>query len=355
MKKVLLTMVMAFAALFMAMPAQAMASEEGEVNAKEIIFHHLGDAYGWEVPFSHSLRMPLPIIVRDCDGGWHLFSSARVQHGETYEGFYIAEGGDYSGKVVGEKDGQQYRPLDLSITKDVAALWICVLVVIFIGFKVTNWYKKHGMKAPRRWTAAFEMLVDFVYIGVIRPTLGSKARTYAPYLLTAFFLIFVMNLLGLVVIFPGGANLTGNIAVTLVLALITFFITNIKGNKHYWKDIFWPDVPVWLKCPIPIMQCIEVFGIFTKPAALCIRLFANMMGGHMIVIVLTLLIFIFAKFGPVVTGGITIFSVAFSLFMLMLDTLVSFIQAFVFTMLSTLFISMAVCDPHEGKAEEAKA
>ena len=353
MKKVLLTLVMALAAMVMTMPAQAAVTEgEGEdFNPKEIIFHHLGDAYGWEVPFSHSQRIPLPVIVRDCEGGWHCFSSNRLNDGATYEGFYIAHGGDYSGKVVGEQNGVQYRPLDLSITKDVAALWIAALVVILIGLSVTRWYKKHNMKAPRKWTASFEFLVEFMYMSVIRPTLGSKAKTYAPYLLTAFFFIFVMNLLGLVVIFPGGANLTGNVAVTLVLALCTFFITNLRGNKHYWKEIFWPDVPIWLKCPLPLMQAIEVFGVFTKPAALCVRLFANMMGGHMIVIVLTLLIFIFAKFGPAVTGGITVFSVLFSLFMLLLDTLVSFIQAFVFTMLSTLFISMAVCDPHEGHGE----
>ena len=232
-----------------------------------------------------------------------------------------------------------------------AALCIAVLVVILLGLIVIRWYKKYNMKAPRKWTASFEFLVEFMYMSVIRPTLGSKAKTYAPYLLTAFFFIFVMNLLGLVVIFPGGANLTGNVAVTLVLALCTFFITNLRGNKHYWKEIFWPDVPIWLKCPLPIMQAIEVFGVFTKPAALCVRLFANMMGGHMIVIVLTLLIFILAKFGPAVTGGVTVFSVLFSLFVLLLDTRVSCIQAFVFTMLSTLFISMAVCDPHEGHGE----
>ena len=162
-----------------------------------------------------------------------------------------------------------------------------------------------------------------------------------------------MNLLGLIVIFPGGANLTGNIAVTMVLALFTFFITNLFGSKHYWKDIFWPEVPLWLKFPIPIMPMIEVFGIFTKPAALMVRLFANMMGGHMIVIVLTLLIFIFAALGGVAVGaGTSVVSVAFSLFMLLLDTLVSFIQAYVFTMLSTLFISMAVCDPHEAHHSE---
>lgn len=355
MKKVLFTLVMAFALLLVAMPTQAaVTSQESEgLNPKEIIFHHLGDAYGWEVPFSHSQRMPLPIIVRDNAGKWHMFSSSRVTEGDTYEGFYIANEGEFANKVVAkDADGVEYRPLDLSITKDVAALFISALVVMLIAFSVVRWYKKHGMLAPRRWTASFEALVEFVYLGVIRPTMGSKAKKYAPYLLTVFFFIFVMNLLGLVVIFPGGANLTGNVAVTLVLALCTFFITNLKGNKHYWKDIFWPDVPVWLKCPIPIMQAIEVFGVFTKPAALCVRLFANMMGGHMIVIVLTLLIFIFASFGPVVTGGITVFSVLFSLFMLLLDTLVSFIQAYVFTMLSTLFISMAVCDPHE--AEHAK-
>ena len=355
MKKVLLTMVMALAALLMAMPANAaMTSKEGEsLNPKEIIFHHLGDAYGWEVPFSHSQRIPLPVIVRDEAGAWHMFSSARVTDGGEYEGFYIAKEGEFANKVVAKSaSGSEYRPLDLSITKDVAALFIAAAVVMLIAFSVVRWYKKHGMLAPRKVTASLEALVEFIYMGVIRPTMGSKAPKYAPYLLTVFFFIFVMNLLGLMVIFPGGANLTGNVAVTLVLALCTFLITNLRGNKHYWKDIFWPDVPIWLKCPLPIMQAIEVFGVFTKPAALCVRLFANMMGGHMIVIVLTLLIFIFASFGPVVTGGITVFSVLFSLFMLLLDTLVSFIQAFVFTMLSTLFISMAVCDPHESAHSE---
>ena len=152
-------------------------------------------------------------------------------------------------------------------------------------------------------------------------------------------MILYFNLLGLIVIFPGGANLTGNIAVTMVLAIFTFLATNLFGTKHYWKEIFWPDVPLWLKFPLPIMPVIELFGIFTKPAALTVRLFANMMGGHMIVIVLTLLIFIFAAMGPVVTGAATVVSMLFTIFMLLIDVLVSFIQAYVFTMLSTLFIS----------------
>jgi F-type H+-transporting ATPase subunit a len=156
----------------------------------------------------------------------------------------------------------------------------------------------------------------------------------------------------LIVIFPGGANLTGNIAVTLVLALLTFVVTNVCGNKHYWKEIFWPDVPIWLKCPLPIMQIIEVFGIFTKPAALCVRLFANMMGGHMIVITLTVLIFIFGAFGVAAASGSVVISVLFSIFMLALDVLVSFIQAYVFTMLSTIFISLA--QPHHEEHPHAE-
>ena len=186
-----------------------------------------------------------------------------------------------------------------------------------------------------------EMLIDFIYTGVIKSTLGAKAKKFAPYLLTCFFFILTMNLLGLIVIFPGGANLTGNIV-----------MTNVFGTKHYWKEIFWPDVPLFLKFPLPIMQLIEVFGIFTKPAALCVRLFANMMGGHMIVITLTLLIFIFAAFGAAAAGTATVVSVFFSIFMLLLDVLVSFIQAYVFTLLSAMFISMAQESGHAHKDAE---
>ncbi|MDE7408196.1 MAG: F0F1 ATP synthase subunit A, partial [Muribaculaceae bacterium] len=178
---------------------------------------------------------------------------------------------------------------------------------------------------------------------------------FAPYLMTVFFIILGMNLLGLVVIFPGGANLTGNIAITLVLAVLTFLVTNIWGNKHYWKEIFWPDVPLWLKFPLPIMPMIEIFGMFTKPAALTVRLFANMMGGHMIVLVLTLLIFIFSAMNPVVGGATAVVSVAFSVFMLVIDVLVSFIQAYVFTMLSAIFISLAQEHGHEEHTKEASA
>ena len=350
MKKIL-TVILTLSMMFAVCPLKADASEHssGEVNPKEVIFEHLGDTYGWAAPFSHSTYIPLPVIIRDCNGDWHVFSSARVEHGAEYDGFKIAEEGDYKGKIVGvNAAGEEYRPLDISITKNVAALFISALVVVLCVMCICRWYKKNPLKAPRKGTAFLELIVEFVYGNVIRPILGKKSGKFGPYLLTVFFLILVMNLLGLIVIFPGGANLTGNIAVTMVLALFTFFMTNVFGTKHYWKEVFWPDVPWWLKVPLPIMPLIELFGLFTKPAALTVRLFANMMGGHIIVLVLTLLIFIFGAFGATVMGVTTVFSVAFSLFMLLLDTLVSFIQAFVFTMLSALFISLA----QEGHGDE---
>ena len=328
---------------------------DGEVNPKEIIYEHLGDAYGWGLPFCHDVRIPLPIIVKGTDG-WHCFSSSRVTDGGTYAGFTIAEGGDYNGKLVQlQPDGSQYRPLDLSVTKNVAAIFVAALLVVLMVMHVRNWYKRHGMTAPRKGTALLELIVDYVYTDTIRPIMGKEAPKYAPYLLTVFFFILTMNLLGLVVIFPGGANLTGNLAVTMTLALITFFIINFTGTREYWKEIFWPDVPMALKCPVPMMPLIEVLGVFTKPIALMIRLFANMMGGHMVVLVLMLLIFIFTSmFGAVVGGVTTVFSPAFALFMLALDTLVSFIQAYVFTILSAIFISMAHVEPHGHAAEQTK-
>lgn len=353
--KIALLLVILFA---MISPLTASASSDGDsskINPKEIIFEHLGDGYGWEVPFNHHVRIPLPIIVWGHDG-FHCFMSSKVDNGKSYtQGnatFFISpKDGQHPGKLVEIVDGKEYRPWDFSITKNVCALFIAVILVIWSVLSVAKWHKTMGYKAPRKFVGAMESLITFVYDGVIKPTLGAKAPKFAPYLLTVFLLILFMNLLGLVVVFPGGANLTGNIAVTLVLALITFFITNFMGTKHYWKEILWPDVPLWLKFPIPIMPLIEIFGVFTKPAALTVRLFANMMGGHMIIIVLTLLIFIFGAMGAAVAGATTVVSVFFSVFMLLIDTLVSFIQAYVFTMLSTLFISFG---QEEGHHEQHK-
>ncbi len=407
----ILAMLLAFLAAFpfsMSASGNDDHNENENLDVKEIIFEHLGDGYGWEVPFAHVYRIPLPVIVKAEDGKWFCFSSGDLteievtenketgkikkhlvpvmktieKDGKTYR-FMLAHEGSHKDKVVElfplnaeetqkakeeiandngkaaeyiiEEDGtyyREYRPLDLSITKNVAALFISALLVTAVVMGLVSYYRRRGLRAPRKGMGFFEMLVSFVYYDTIKSTLGENTRKFAPYLLTCFFFILTMNLVGLIVIFPGGANLTGNIAVTLVLAFMTFVVTNIFGTKHYWKEIFWPDVPLFLKFPLPIMQVIEVFGIFTKPAALCVRLFANMMGGHIIVITLTLLIFIFAAFGTGVAGGATVVSVLFSIFMLLLDVLVSFIQAYVFTLLSALFISMAVVKEHEHKEKE---
>ena len=423
--KSFILILMALAATVLPVRSFASSEEEGGgVNVKEIIFHHLGDGYGWEVPFSHVYRIPLPVIVRAEDGKWISFSSHKLQEyvritnektgkeelvaeprivtidkdGKQYQ-FILAHVSKHKNKVVqifplspeeeakvkaeaknnpeiqGDIDKaeaiiggyagfnevyyREYKPHDISITKNVLALLIAAVIVTAMVMSVVWFYRRKGMKAPRKGVGFMEMLIDFIYSGVIKATLHERARKYAPFLLTCFFFILVMNLVGLIVIFPGGANLTGNIAITLVLAIMVFVITNVMGSKHYWKEIFWPDVPLFLKFPIPIMQFIEIFGIFTKPAALCVRLFANMMGGHMIVITLTLLIFIFAAFGAIAAGGSVFISVLFSIFMLLLDVLVSFIQAYVFTLLATIFISMSTDkghghDKHEEHAQAAE-
>ncbi|MDE6206826.1 MAG: F0F1 ATP synthase subunit A [Muribaculaceae bacterium] len=334
----------------------AAEEEKSAINPKKIIFEHLLDGYGWEVPFDHHHRIPLPVIAYASDG-LHCFSSAHLNHGAVYQDGDVTftVGGDeskYPGKLVELVNGEEIRPWDFSITKNVCAVFICVLVVGGLMLWLASFKRRNGFKAPRKGLGAIEAVVAFVYDGVIKPILGPQAKRFAPYLMTVFFFILVMNLLGLIVIFPGGANLTGNIAVTLVLSICTFLATNVFAGKHYWKEIFWPDVPLWLKVPLPIMPVIEIFGMFTKPAALTIRLFANMMGGHMIVITLTLLIFIFSAISPVAGGGATVVSLLFSIFMLLIDTLVSFIQAYVFTMLSTIFIGLAQEGEEHKELEE---
>lgn len=331
-------------------------SAEARINPKEIIFEHLLDGYGWEVPFDHHHRMPLPVICYASDG-FHCFSSSHLDHGAVYKDgnctFTIGSPeSKYKDKLVEIVDGQEVRPWDISITKNVCALFICIFLVGGIMLWLAAYLRKHPYRAPRKGLGAIEVVVTFVYDGVVKPILGPQAKRFAPYLMTVFFFILVMNLLGLVVIFPGGANLTGNIAVTLVLSICTFIATNCFANRHYWKEIFWPDVPWWLKVPLPIMPVIEIFGMFTKPAALTVRLFANMMGGHMIVITLTLLIFIFSAISPVAGGATTVVSLIFSIFMLLIDVLVSFIQAYVFTMLSTIFIGLAQEQEHEKEEAE---
>ena len=226
-----------------------------------------------------------------------------------------------------------------------------LLLAIILG--VARWYKNRPVdsRAPGGFVGFMEMFIMMVNDDIIKPSIGPNYKKFAPYLLTVFFFIFLNNLMGLIPIFPGGASVTGNMAITMVLAVCTFLAVNLFGTKTYWKDIFWPDVPLWLKIPVPIMPFIEFFGIFTKPFALMIRLFANMLAGHMAMLVLTCLIFISASMGPAMNGALTFASVLFNIFMNALELLVAFIQAYVFTMLSAVFIGLAQ-ERHEPKKVE---
>lgn len=322
--------------------------KENTVNVKEIVFGHIGDSYEWHVTTwgNTQITMPLPIIVYSNATGWNCFLSSRLEeNGGSYEGFSIApEGSKYEGKLVEHNAaGEEVRPWDISITKVTFALLFNSVLLLVIVLSVAHWYRKRpqGAKAPGGFVGFMEMFIMMVNDDIIKGCAGPNYRKFAPYLLTAFFFIFINNVMGLIPLFPGGANVTGNIAVTMVLALCTFFIVNIFGTKHYWKDIFWPDVPWWLKVPIPMMPFIEFFGILTKPFALMIRLFANMLAGHMAMLVLTCLIFISASMSPTLNGTLTVASVLFNIFMNALELLVAFIQAYVFTMLSAVFIGLA--------------
>ena len=191
-----------------------------------------------------------------------------------------------------------------------------------------------------------EAVVNYIEEDVIRKSIGERDyKPFSSYLLTVFFFILVNNLMGLIPFFPGGINVTGNIAVTFVLAFAALLVINISGSREYWKDIFWPDVPVWLKVPVPIIPLIEFVGIFTRPFALMIRLFANMMAGHAVILCLVCVIFVTAGMGAVVNSSMTAVSVLFNIFMNCLELLVAFLQAYVFTMLTAVFIGMS----QEGK------
>ena len=329
------------------------SSQAGEVDVNKLVFGHIGDAYEWHIVSlgSTNVVIPLPVIVKSSTG-WHVFSSSHLEEGE-YEGLYIAQGGSNDGKIVERNEaGEEVRPLDISITKNVLALFINSLILVLIILGCARWYKRHPVEkeAPKGGVGMMESLIMMVHDDVIKGGVGPDYKRYAPYLLTAFFFVLVNNLMGLIPIFPGGANVTGNIAITMVLACCTFLLTNIYGTKEYWKEIFWPDVPLWLKVPVPMMPLIEFVGIFTKPIALMIRLFANIMAGHAAILSLISIIFITVKVGPAINGSMTVVAVAFGIFMDALEILVAFIQAYVFTLLSAIFIGLSRVKPHKAHA-----
>lgn len=347
--------------------AHSDTAERAEVafSPTDLIFSHISDSYEWHI-FSLGgthVTIPLPMILYSrLRGTFHLFFSSKF-HGSTgvYDGFCLVtpEGG---GKpVVMECDAQGTvladapQPLNFSITKNVLTIFLVCGLMLWLFISIARRYTTERPQAPRGVQGLFEPIILFVRDDIAVPSIGKeKAGRFMPFLLTLFFFILLANLLGLVPIFPGGANVTGNITVTMVLALFTFLVTTFSGNRHYWKDIVdAPGVPIFLKLPVPIMPVVEIAGMFTKPIVLMIRLFANMLAGHMISLVFFSLIFLFGALNTVAGYAISPISVIFGVFMTLLDVLVSFIQAYVFTLLSAIYFGMAVAEPdaHVKKKE----
>lgn len=335
--------------------ASGHSSTSGKVDVKKIIFEHVKDTYEWHITTvgEKHIAISLPIILYSPRTGWEVFPSSVFHEQESYKGFYISYMGDNEGKIVeNDANGEEQRPLiDLSITKTVLSVFISSFLLVVIVLSTARWYRRHKAddKAPRGFVGVMEMLITMVIDDIIKPNIGKNYKRYVPYLLTAFFFIFLNNLMGLLPIFPGGANVTGNIAVTFALALCTFIAVNLFGNKEYYKEIFWPDVPVFLKFPVPMMPLIELFGVFVKPFALTIRLFANILAGHTIILAFICIIFITMSVSTYIGTAMTFVSVVFTIFMNVLELLVAFIQAFVFTMLSAVFIGLSQPEHHGSK------
>lgn len=329
------------------------------LDLQGVLFGHIKDAYEWHITDinGHPIVINLPVIVKSSTG-WHVFSSAEFSEEKDAAGnrpgpygLYISGSQDNENKICEVISGKEVRSFDISITKTVVVLFINSILLLICILIPARWCKKHRPEdpAPKGFTGLMTMFIMYIYDDIIKATLGKNTDRFAPYLLTCFFFIFLSNIMGVVPFPPGGGNLTGNITITFFLALCTFLITNFTGTKAYWREIFWPDVPTWLKVPVPLMPFIEFFSIFTKPLALMIRLFANMMAGHAIALSLTCLIFIMFGINAVAGASMTVVSVLMSVFMMLLELLVCFIQALVFTMLSAVFISLSQVKEHAAE------
>ena len=359
--------------LFSPIFVQASSEEGKKFEPGQFIIEHITDSYGWHIAGEgeHAIGISLPIILLD-NGTPVVFMSGNFHHGHAaYKGYalgftpdtkgkIVKLGGTHSGYTGTLEEGTSYEIdtnaslIDLSITKNVCSLFISIIFLITIFLSVAKQYKRRDGMAPKGLQSLLEPVILFIRDEVVIPSIGEKKyEKFLPYLLTLFFFILINNMMGLIPVFPGGANLTGNITVTGILAIITFFITSFSSNKNYWKHIFnTPGVPWWLKIPIPLMPLVEIIGIFTKPFVLMVRLFANISAGHIIILGFICLVFIFGGMSPALGYGVSAVSIFFYLFMGLLELIVAFVQAFVFTLLTSLYIGLAMEEGHEEAHEE---
>lgn len=290
------------------------------------------------------ITLYLPVILYSKKSGLHLFSSRRLAHGHEYQGFRLMQEGDLKGKIVslsenGEVDSENLL-LDFSMTKTVVGMLAAAIIGLTLFLLLSRSYSKTGISHPKGIQSLLEPVICFVRDDIAIPNIGhEKHARFMPYLLSVFFFILINNIMGLIPFPPPfGANVTGNIAVTFTLAFFSFVIIQINGSKSYWRHIFAaPGLPVWM---LPLMIPVEMIGVIAKPFALMVRLFANITAGHIIVMSLLALIFIF---NSLFVAPVTIL---FVIFMDCLELLVAFLQAYVFTLLSALFISLAVVEEH---------
>jgi len=335
--------------------ANAHAEPEGKekFDIGKFALHHIADSHSWHVIGDFYIQLPIILytdngLVNFSSGAFLYNDDAKVvveEGGQRFVKFhekiyYASETANAHGQYV-ELDEKHHatnaRPLDLSVTKNVVTLLISIVILLVVFLSVAKGYKTNYGKSPKGIQAWMEPIIIFVRDDIAKPNLGHKYERFMPYLLTVFFFIWFNNMLGQIPFLPGGANLTGNIAVTMILAIATFLLTIFNGNKYYWKHIFAPDVPklMWI-----VMIPVEIVGIFTKPIALMIRLFANITAGHILMLSLICLIFVFNSL------YIAPISIAFAVFIGAIELLVAFIQAFIFTILSALFIGMAIEEHH---------
>ena len=332
---------------------------EKEFKASEFIMDHVKDSHEWHLltlKDGHHVSIYLPVILYSKHSGLHAFSSRKIAHGHAYNGFRMGHGTmttenrkgepvekSLEGKVIEvDEHGALVEaglPLDFSITKNVFMMMLSVILLLWVFLSLARSYKKTGISEPRGLQGFIEPVIVFIEEDVAIPNIGEeKSHRFMPYLLTVFFFILLNNLMGLIPFFPFGANVTGNIAVTFVLASFTFLITQFSSNRGHWQHVFnTPGVPLWLA---PIMIPVELIGLITKPFALMIRLFANITAGHIIVLSLVSMIFIFKSV------FMSVPSLVMVIFMDCIELLVAFLQAYIFTLLSALFIGLAMPEHH---------
>lgn len=302
--------------------------KEEAFNPGEMIAHHITDSHEWHFATigEYSIVLPLPIILYSPEKGLSVFSSSNFEENpaHVYEGYKLIH--DH---IVPVDAG--ITVYDFSITKNVTQIIVICLILLGVFLSVAAGYKKNQGKAPSGIQSFFEPIIIYIRDDVAKPNIGKKYERYMPYLLTIFFFVWFNNVSGLI---PGAANITGNVAITGVLALFTFLITNFSGNKYYWGHVFWtPGVPLPLKF---IIVPIEMIGLFIKPFSLTVRLFANMLAGHIIILSFLGLIFMFESL------GVATVSIPFALFMGFLELFVALLQAYIFTLLSAMYIAAAV-------------